>query len=76
MSTPASSHDLVDIIERLPDSESEVRVIVKGVDYDLGVATVRYLGRPSLQLVYVRTGRVAPWVMAPPRIASNLGEAK
>ena len=41
---------LVNIVERLPRSEQDVRVIVRGVAYELGVATCRYLGRPSLEL--------------------------
>ena len=67
---------LVNIVERLPGSEQDVRVIVRGVAYELGVATCRYLGRPSLELVDVETGRVASWVMGSPRSAGNLGEAK
>ncbi len=76
MSTPAGCRDLVDIVERLPEEGQDVRVIVRGVEYELGVATVRYLARPSLELVYVETGRVASWVKAPPRVAGNLAAAK
>ena len=56
----ATEQAKVNIVERLP-SGHDVRTIVTGIDYDIAVSVVKYLGRPTLRLVYTESGEFASW---------------